>query len=90
MLSSTRRLEWKNLELTISQRKTILVKDVSSDAKESLGEKVAVIRWNHNAECNLREKEMNYAHMQKHLAIVKLFVCTWQKHVYIMFTCISI
>jgi hypothetical protein len=44
MLSSTRRLEWKNLELTISQRKTILVKDVSSDAKESLGEKVAVIR----------------------------------------------
>ena len=32
-----RRLEWKNLELTISQRKTILVKDVSTDAKESLG-----------------------------------------------------
>ncbi|XP_046852298.1 intraflagellar transport protein 80 homolog [Xenia sp. Carnegie-2017] len=31
-----RRLEWKNLELTISQRKTILVKDVSIDAKESL------------------------------------------------------
>lgn len=39
-----RRLEWKNLELTISQRKTILVKDVSSDAKENLDFRDRVIK----------------------------------------------
>ena len=32
-----RRLEWKNFEVTVTDRKSIVVRDVTNDVKESLG-----------------------------------------------------
>lgn len=34
-----RRLEWKNFEVTVTDRKSIIVRDVTNDIKESLGNK---------------------------------------------------
>ena len=36
-VSFGRRLEWKNFEVTVTDRKSILVRDVMNDVKESLG-----------------------------------------------------
>lgn len=32
-----RRLEWKNFEVTVIERKSIVVRDVMNDSKETLG-----------------------------------------------------
>ena len=40
-----RRLEWKNFEVTVTDRKSILVRDVMNDVKESLGNNKFTYLW---------------------------------------------
>ena len=44
-VSFDRRLEWKNFEVTVTDRKSILVRDVMNDVKESLGNNKFTYLW---------------------------------------------
>ena len=44
-VSFGRRLEWKNFEVTVTDRKSILVRDVMNDVKESLGNNKFTYLW---------------------------------------------
>ena len=44
-VSFCRRLEWKNFEVTVTDRKSILVRDVMNDVKESLGNNKFTYLW---------------------------------------------
>ncbi len=48
-----RRLEWKSFEVTVTDRKSIVVRDVINDVKESLGNCFQFFFQMHNLCCNI-------------------------------------